>query len=76
MKQEYDLRDPEKIRKAVQHSNLVINCVGADYETRYYSTTTIRTILQFEFFIMISVSLLLSKIETLASMTLTLRALA
>ena len=75
MKQEYDLRDPEKIRKAVQHSNLVINCVGADYETRYYSTTT-RTILQLEFFIMISLSLLLSKIETLASMTLTLRALA
>lgn len=32
---DYDLRDPEKIRRAIQYSNVVINCIGADYETRY-----------------------------------------
>lgn len=35
--QETDIRDPESIRRAVQHSNLVINCIGANYETRNFS---------------------------------------
>lgn len=35
--QETDIRDPETIRKAVQHSDLVINCIGANYETRNFS---------------------------------------
>lgn len=34
---EADIRDPESIRKAVQHSNLVINCIGTNYETRNFS---------------------------------------
>lgn len=33
---ETDIRDPETIRKAVQHSNIVINCIGANYETRNF----------------------------------------
>lgn len=32
--QDYNLRDTESLRKVVQHSNLVINLVGRDYETR------------------------------------------
>lgn len=35
--QEIDIRDPESIRKAVQYSNVVINCIGADYETSNFS---------------------------------------
>lgn len=33
--QDYSLRDPASIMKAVKHSNVVINLVGRDYETRY-----------------------------------------
>ena len=32
--QAYDLRDPASVLKAVRHSNVVINLVGRDYETR------------------------------------------
>lgn len=35
--QEIDIRDPESLRKAVQYSNIVINCIGADYETRNFN---------------------------------------
>jgi NADH dehydrogenase (ubiquinone) 1 alpha subcomplex subunit 9 len=35
--QEVDIRDPERMRKAIQHSNIVINAMGADYETRNFS---------------------------------------
>ena len=31
--QEYNLRDPVSVLKAVQHSNVVINLTGRDYET-------------------------------------------
>ncbi len=34
---EIDIRDPDSIRKAVQYSNVVINCIGTDYETRNFS---------------------------------------
>ncbi|CAF0709967.1 unnamed protein product [Brachionus calyciflorus] len=34
---DYDLRDEEKIRRAVEYSNVVINCVGADYETSNFN---------------------------------------
>jgi len=33
----YDLRDEESIRKSVQYSNVVINLVGRDWETRNFS---------------------------------------
>ena len=33
--QDYSLRDPESIMKVMTHSNVVINLVGRDYETRY-----------------------------------------
>ena len=33
--QDYSLRDPESIMKVIKHSNVVINLVGRDYETRY-----------------------------------------
>lgn len=33
---ETDIRDPESIRKAIQHSNIVINCIGTNYETRNF----------------------------------------
>ena len=32
--QAYDLRDPASVLKVVRHSNVVINLVGRDYETR------------------------------------------
>ena len=32
--QDYNLRDPESIRKVVQYSNVVVNLVGREYETR------------------------------------------
>ena len=32
---DYSLRDPESIMKVMKHSNVVINLVGRDYETRY-----------------------------------------
>lgn len=32
----YDLRDEESIAKAVRHSNVVINLVGRDYETKNF----------------------------------------
>ncbi len=35
--QEIDIRDPESIRKAVMYSNIVINCIGTDYETSNFS---------------------------------------
>lgn len=35
--QEINIKDPESIRKAVQYSNIVINCLGTDYETRNFS---------------------------------------
>jgi NADH dehydrogenase (ubiquinone) 1 alpha subcomplex subunit 9 len=35
--QEVDVRDGETIRKAVEHSNLVINCIGTNYETRNFN---------------------------------------
>jgi len=35
--QEIDIRDPEKLRAAMQYSNIVINCIGADYETSNFS---------------------------------------
>lgn len=31
--QEFHLKDPESVRKVVQHSNVVINLIGRDYET-------------------------------------------
>ena len=31
--QDYNLRDPASILKTVQHSDVVINLVGRDYET-------------------------------------------
>ena len=31
--QEFHLKDEESVRKAVQHSNVVINLIGRDYET-------------------------------------------
>lgn len=31
--QEFHLKDVESVRKAVQHSNVVINLIGRDYET-------------------------------------------
>ncbi|XP_064395625.1 NADH dehydrogenase [ubiquinone] 1 alpha subcomplex subunit 9, mitochondrial-like [Halichondria panicea] len=37
----YDLRDPESVYKAVKHSNVVINLVGRDYETRNFSFTDV-----------------------------------
>lgn len=33
----YDLRDEESIRKSIQYSNVVINLVGRDWETRNFS---------------------------------------
>jgi NADH dehydrogenase (ubiquinone) 1 alpha subcomplex subunit 9 len=33
----YDLRDEESIYKAIQYSNVVINLVGRDWETRNFS---------------------------------------
>jgi NADH dehydrogenase (ubiquinone) 1 alpha subcomplex subunit 9 len=35
--QEADIRDAEKIKRAVQYSNIVINCMGTDHETRNFS---------------------------------------
>lgn len=35
--QEIDIRDPEKIRRAIEYSNIVINCIGTDYETSNFS---------------------------------------
>lgn len=35
--QEINIKDPESIRKAVQYSNMVINCIGTDYETSNFS---------------------------------------
>ncbi len=35
--QEIDIRDPEKIYNAIKHSNMVINCMGSDYETSNFS---------------------------------------
>lgn len=35
--QEVDIRDPEKIRKAIKYSNIVINCIGTNYETSNFS---------------------------------------
>lgn len=32
----YNLGDPASIREAVKHSNVVINLVGRDYETKNY----------------------------------------
>ena len=31
--QEYHLKNVESVKKAVQHSNVVINLIGRDYET-------------------------------------------
>lgn len=42
--QEIDIRDPESIRKAVQYSNVVINCIGADYETRNFSYNDVNVV--------------------------------
>jgi NADH dehydrogenase (ubiquinone) 1 alpha subcomplex subunit 9 len=33
----YDLRDEESIRKSIQYSNVVINLVGRDWETKNFS---------------------------------------
>lgn len=33
----YDIRDPASIAKAVQHSNVAINLVGREYETRNFT---------------------------------------
>lgn len=35
--QPYDLRDEESIKKALKYSNVVINLVGRDWETRNFS---------------------------------------
>lgn len=35
--QEIDIRDTESIREAVQYSNMVVNCIGTDYETSNFS---------------------------------------
>ena len=32
--QTYNLKDPSSVLKVVKHSNVVINLVGRDYETR------------------------------------------
>ena len=34
LSQEFSLRDKESVKKSVQHSNVVINLIGRDYETR------------------------------------------
>lgn len=34
--QDYSLTDPQSIAKVVKHSNVVINLVGRDYETRNF----------------------------------------
>lgn len=39
--QEIDIRDPDSIRKAVQYSNMVINCIGTDHETSNFSYTDV-----------------------------------
>lgn len=33
----YDLRDEESIKKAIQYSNVVINLVGRDWETKNFT---------------------------------------
>lgn len=33
----YDIRDEESIRKAVRYSNVVVNLVGRNWETRNFS---------------------------------------
>ncbi|XP_017392102.1 NADH dehydrogenase [ubiquinone] 1 alpha subcomplex subunit 9, mitochondrial [Cebus imitator] len=33
---EWDSRDKDSIRRAVQHSNVVINLIGRDWETKYF----------------------------------------
>ena len=33
--QSYNLRDVNAVRSAVKYSNVVINLIGRDYETRY-----------------------------------------
>jgi NADH dehydrogenase (ubiquinone) 1 alpha subcomplex subunit 9 len=33
----YNLKDENSIRKAVKHSNLVINVIGREWETRNFS---------------------------------------
>jgi NADH dehydrogenase (ubiquinone) 1 alpha subcomplex subunit 9 len=33
----YDLRDEESIKKAIRYSNVVINLVGRDWETKNFS---------------------------------------
>lgn len=35
--QEIDIRNPEKIRNALKFSNVVINCIGSNYETSNFS---------------------------------------
>lgn len=37
----FDLRDEESIAKAVKYSNVVINLVGRDYETKNFSYTDV-----------------------------------
>ena len=36
IQQEIDVRNPDLIRKAIQYSNIVINALGTDYETRFH----------------------------------------
>lgn len=33
--QEWDARDKDSIKRALEHSNVVINLVGREWETRY-----------------------------------------
>lgn len=37
----YDLRDEESLRKAMRHSNVVVNLVGRDWETHNFSFDTV-----------------------------------
>ncbi|ORX44267.1 NAD(P)-binding protein [Hesseltinella vesiculosa] len=34
---EFDLRNEEQIRECVRHSDIVINCIGRDYETKNFT---------------------------------------
>ncbi|CAG7721103.1 unnamed protein product [Allacma fusca] len=40
----YNLKDEESIRKAMSHSNVVINCIGRDWETRNYKFKDVNVI--------------------------------
>lgn len=46
--QEWDARDKDSIKRALEHSNVVINLVGREWETRYGQQTTRHDILNSE----------------------------